>query len=110
MWKENLVSGQGKFDIAFLEPALQFCTHLVYGYAGIDPYTNKIKPLNEQLDVQQHTFQQITNLKRRFPGLRVLLSVGGDRDNAGPDSDKAATYKTIVSILGISSCPLFASS
>jgi len=36
--------------------------------------------LNEQFDVTRDNYRQITNLKRRFPGLRVLLSVGGGRD------------------------------
>ncbi|CAG9858300.1 unnamed protein product [Phyllotreta striolata] len=95
--KGNTRQGQAKFDIAYLEPALQFCTHLIYGYAGIDPQTYKIKPLNDHLDVQQHNFQQITNLKKRFQGLRVLLSVGGDRDVI-PDTDKALTYTNLLEV------------
>nr|XP_023014132.1 chitinase-like protein Idgf4 isoform X2 [Leptinotarsa decemlineata] len=89
-------TGQGKFDIPFLEPALQFCTHLIYGYAGINPTTNKIMPLNEKFDVNGDNYRHITELKRRFPGLRVLLSVGGGKDVSGEDKEKNMIYRTII--------------
>lgn len=65
-----------------LEQGAAFCTHLIYGYAGIDPATNKLKSLNEALDLDQGKghFRQITLLKRRYPGLKVLLGVGGGAD------------------------------
>ncbi|XP_050510387.1 chitinase-like protein Idgf4 isoform X1 [Diabrotica virgifera virgifera] len=94
--KGNSRQGQGKFDVAFLEPALQFCTHLIYGYAGIDPNTYKIKLMNEQLDLNQHNFRQVTDLKRKFPGLRVFLSVGGDRDVSGEDTEKNMVYRNVL--------------
>ncbi|KAJ2954240.1 hypothetical protein O0L34_g2486 [Tuta absoluta] len=66
-----------------LDPALSFCTHLVYGYAGIQPDTFKMVPLNENLDVDRShaNYRAITNFKTKYPGLKVLLSVGGDADN-----------------------------
>ncbi|CAF4750735.1 unnamed protein product [Pieris macdunnoughi] len=65
-----------------LDPALSFCTHLVYGYAGIQPDTYKMVPLNENLDVDRShaNYRAITNFKSKYPGLKVLLSVGGDAD------------------------------
>nr|QFZ95587.1 imaginal disc growth factor [Acanthobrahmaea europaea] len=65
-----------------LDPALSFCTHLVYGYAGIQPDTYKMVPLNENLDVDRThaNYRTITNLKTKYPGLKVFLSVGGDAD------------------------------
>ncbi|KAF5295429.1 hypothetical protein FQA39_LY13090 [Lamprigera yunnana] len=80
--KGNFRIGEAKFNIIHLEEPLQFCTHLVYGFAGINPTTYKAIPLSEQFDVTQNHFREITNLKRRFPGLRVLLAIGGDRDDA----------------------------
>lgn len=66
-----------------LEPALSFCTHLVYGYAGVHPDTYKMVPLNENLDVDRShaNYRTITNFKSKYPNLKVLLSVGGDADN-----------------------------
>lgn len=65
-----------------LDPALSFCSHLVYGYAGIQPDTYKMVPLNENLDVDRThaNYRTITNFKSKYPGLKVLLSVGGDVD------------------------------
>lgn len=48
-------------------------------------------PLNEKFDVNQDNYRHITDLKRRFPGLRVLLSVGG-----GADVVDKEVYKTVV--------------
>ncbi|XP_060518655.1 chitinase-like protein Idgf4 [Cylas formicarius] len=94
--RSNNREGQGKFDIAFLEPALQFCTHLIYGYAGIKEENFKLVPLNEPLDINRQNFKHITDLKRRFPGLRVLLSVGGNVDVSGEGSEKNMKYRTLL--------------
>lgn len=90
------VQGQGKFDVSFLEPALQFCSHLIYGYAGINSDNYHLKPLNEDFDVQKKNYQTITDLKRRYPGLRVLLSVGGGEDVSGEGSEKNLKYRTLL--------------
>jgi len=80
-----------------LDPALQFCTHLIYGYAGIKEENFNIIPLDESLDINKQNYKQVTDLKRRFPGLRVLLSVGGNRDISG--EEKNLKYRTLVSFL-----------
>lgn len=69
-----------------LDPALSFCTHLVYGYAGVQPDTYKMVPLNENLDIDRshQNYRTITNFKSKYPGLKVLLSVGGDADTEEP--------------------------
>lgn len=76
-----------------LEPALQFCSHLVYGYASINPTSNKLVSSNEKLDLDVGTglYRTVTGLKKKFPHLKVLLSVGGDRDEVDPDSNKYLT-------------------
>ncbi|PSN30895.1 Chitinase-like protein EN03, partial [Blattella germanica] len=58
-------------------PALSTCTHLVYGFAVIDGATNKLVPLDEyqELDAGKGYYRAVTNLKKRYPGLNVLLSV-----------------------------------
>ncbi|XP_026319611.1 chitinase-like protein EN03 [Hyposmocoma kahamanoa] len=69
-----------------LDPAVSFCTHLVYGYAGVQPDTYKMVPLNENLDIDRshQNYRTITNFKTKYPGLKVLLSVGGDADTEEP--------------------------
>lgn len=78
-------------QVTDLDPALAFCTHLVYGYAMINKDTNKLAPLNEQFDVIKNNYVTITELKRRYPGLRILLSVGG-----GADDQEDTKYMTLV--------------
>lgn len=74
--------GLGKVTISELEPAVSFCDVLVYGWAGIDPNTNKLRSLNEKLDLDegQGLYRQVTNLKNKYPKLKVLLGVGGNAD------------------------------
>ncbi|KOB78938.1 Hemocyte aggregation inhibitor protein, partial [Operophtera brumata] len=70
-----------------LDPAISFCTHLVYASAGIQPDTYKMVPLNENLDVDNAhaNYRTITNFKQKYPGLKVLISVGGDADTDSPE-------------------------
>lgn len=73
-----------------IEPALASCTHLIYGYAGINAENFKIAPLisNEELNENNGLYKQITQFKAKFPLLKVFLSVGGDADivsAGGPD-------------------------
>lgn len=63
-----------------LEPALPFCSHLIYGFAGIDPATNKIRSLNEPLDIGRGHYRTITHLKQKYSNLKILLSIGGNAD------------------------------
>ncbi|KAM8712810.1 hypothetical protein ACLKA7_013182 [Drosophila subpalustris] len=72
--------GPAQLSLAELEPALNFCNFLIYGYAGIDADNDKIKSLNPQLTYNQKHYNHITALRQKFPHLRVLLSVGGDQD------------------------------
>ncbi|GBP97637.1 Chitinase-like protein EN03 [Eumeta japonica] len=76
-----------------LEPALSFCSHLVYGYAGVQPDTYKMVALNENLDTDRshNNYRTITNLRSKFPGMKVMLSVGGDADTEELESPQART-------------------
>lgn len=77
-----LSQGLGKLVIDELEPALQFCDYLIYGYAGIERGSHKAISLNQQLDLDlgKGLYRTVTRLKRKYPNLRILLSVGGDKD------------------------------
>lgn len=65
--------------------AIPYCSHVIYGYAGINAENFQLTSLNVQRDVQRRHFAAITALKDRFPTTKFLLSVGGDRDNADPE-------------------------
>ncbi|XP_058985778.1 imaginal disk growth factor 6-like [Musca domestica] len=71
-----------KMFIDELEPAFQFCTHIIYGFAGIERDTFKAKSLNENLDLDlgKGLYRKVNRLKRKYPHVKVMLSVGGDRD------------------------------
>jgi GH18 family chitinase len=92
-------AGTGKVEApGDIEPALSTCTHLVYGFGVIDGGSYKLVPLDEyqELDSGKGYYRAVTSLKKRYPGLNILLSVGGLAD---PDKQK---YLTLVcnSMLG----------
>jgi chitinase len=51
----------------------------VYGYAGISD-VKKVVSLNANQDLDQGKglYRLTTQLKRKFPGLKIMLGVGGD--------------------------------
>ncbi|XP_055640117.1 chitinase-like protein Idgf4 [Toxorhynchites rutilus septentrionalis] len=79
-----LIEGLGKVSLNDIETALPFCTHLVYGYAAVDPESNKAISRNPNLDLDtgKGHYRQITQLKRKYPSLKVLLGIGGYRFSA----------------------------
>lgn len=64
---------------------MDYCTHLVYGYVGLDPETFRLSSLNTQRDVKNRHFLKVTDLKEKFPYVKFLLSVGGDQDLGGSE-------------------------
>nr|CAH7749519.1 unnamed protein product [Callosobruchus chinensis] len=95
--KAHLREGLAKFEISDIEPALQFCTHLIYGYAAINEDTLKVMPLNEQFDVIKDNYRKVSDLKKKYPKLKVLLSVGGNEDVSGDGEEKNKKYREVVS-------------
>ncbi|XP_075152628.1 chitinase-like protein Idgf3 [Haematobia irritans] len=77
--------GPAKFSIPDLETAVQFCTHLVYGFAGINAETFEVMSLNTDRDLQRRHFATVTALRERFPNTKFLLGVGGDKDLQNPE-------------------------
>uniref|UniRef100_A0A1I8P709 GH18 domain-containing protein n=1 Tax=Stomoxys calcitrans TaxID=35570 RepID=A0A1I8P709_STOCA len=84
--QSSLRSGFAKFPQENLEYGLQFCTHLFYGYVGLTRETFEMSSLNVDLDMFH--FRQITDLKKAHPGLKIYLSLGGDKDNDEVDPMK----------------------
>jgi len=77
-WRE----GAAKVTAEDIKPALQYCTHLIYGYAGIDDDDHVVKHLDEKLvlDSGKGQYKAATGLKNFNAGLKVLLSIGGFGD------------------------------
>ncbi|GLH02841.1 Chitinase-like protein EN03 [Gryllus bimaculatus] len=82
----------GRMIPSDIDPVLSYCTHLIYGYAKIDSH-QKIAALDESLDLSsgKDNYRAITALKKRFPQVKFLLSVGG-----GADLDDADKYNKIL--------------
>lgn len=88
--------GPGKFQLDDVQSALSLCTHLIYGFAGINAETFEVVPLKPSLDtgVGYSYYKLVTQLKRTFPNLKIYLSIGG---NADPD-DETHKYLVLVSV------------
>ncbi|CAK1552087.1 unnamed protein product [Leptosia nina] len=54
------------------------CTNLHYAFAVLHPHTYNVISANEDYDIIKGGYRIATGLKRRIPGLRVLISVGGE--------------------------------
>lgn len=93
----SLLTDSGKFLTADLEHALPHCTHILYGSARIDPESYKVKSNDKDLDEDsgKMNFKAVTALKKRFPSLQILLSVGNWADDK--DGEKNEKYTTLVS-------------
>ncbi|CAG0892416.1 unnamed protein product [Darwinula stevensoni] len=85
--------GDGKFDVEQIDPTL--CTHLVYAFAGAGQ-DNKIKvldPWNDIVDASgsgKDAYRRFNALKKRSPGLKTLLAVGGWNEGSTTFSQMAA--------------------
>jgi GH18 family chitinase len=88
-----LREGLGKVTLENIEPALAQCTHLVYGYAGIDGSTNKIKSLLPDVETNPTNgqFKLATGFKTKYPNLKVFLSLGG-----GADEGESEKYHKLI--------------
>ncbi|KAK0167192.1 hypothetical protein PV327_004623 [Microctonus hyperodae] len=75
-------SGPGQVKLEDVSQALGFCTHLIYGFAGVDPVSFEAISLNPTLDTGAgHAFfRLVPQFKRNYPDLKVLLSIGGNAD------------------------------
>lgn len=91
-WRKDLA----KVTPADLKPALTGCTHLIYGWIGIDEEDYEAHSLDKNLDTEkgQNLFRQVTDLKQGFPALKVLVSVGGFEDHEKPEKYLKALEKT----------------
>jgi chitinase len=85
--------GNGEFDVENIDPFI--CTHLMFGFAGLDPNTDKIKvldPYNELYDNWgKGAYQRFTGLKLFNPNLKTILAIGGWNEGSTAYSHMATT-------------------
>ncbi|KAF0314014.1 Acidic mammalian chitinase [Amphibalanus amphitrite] len=85
--------GDGKFDVEDFDPML--CTHGIYGFAGLDEATHKIKSLDPWNDLYDNygkgAYMRFTDLKKRNPELKTLLGIGGWNEGSTKYSEMAAS-------------------
>ena len=69
----------GHFDVEDIDPFL--CTHLVFGFAGLDPDSYTIRALDPYNELEDNwgrgAYKRFTNLKNINPNLVTLLAIGG---------------------------------
>lgn len=92
------LAGPAQLSLNELEPALGFCNYLIYGYAGIDAESFKIKSLSPELSYNRQHYSHITSLRQKHPHLRILLSVGGGRDLNAEGVPDNAKYLSLLEL------------
>ena len=69
------------------------CTHLMYGFAILDPNTFTLKIYDPWLDVDMGYYLAFTGLKNKNRNLKTMLALGGWNDSITPDKK----YSVLVS-------------
>ncbi|XP_003484989.1 probable chitinase 2 isoform X1 [Bombus impatiens] len=68
-------NNDGKFGIPYIRPEL--CTHIIYAFAGLDSKTWTITSLDPNIDIDKDNYKRMTELREQYPGLNILLAIGG---------------------------------
>ena len=83
----------GKFDVEDINPFL--CSHLVFGFAGLNPNNFTIESLDPYNDLYDNwgrgAFERFTGLKEANPSLKTLLAIGGWNEGATKYSEMVAS-------------------
>ncbi|XP_068622319.1 probable chitinase 2 [Battus philenor] len=85
--------GSGKFKVTDVDPSL--CTHVVYAFAGLDENSMTVKALDPGLDIhgkyENAGYAGLVALKKNYPHLKALLSIGGWNEGSLKFSNLAAS-------------------
>lgn len=55
----------------------ELCSHIVYNFVGIDEKSFELTSLQPDYDFGEEGFRRFTELKNKFPHLKLLAAVGG---------------------------------
>ena len=70
------------------------CTHLIYSFAGLDTTNWNIKTLDAWLDLEENYglkgFKKATDLRLKYPHLKVMIAIGGWNEGSKKYSEMAA--------------------
>jgi len=88
--------GEGTFDVEDINPFL--CTHMMYGFAGLNNETLTIMSMDPYNDLYDNwgkgAFDRFTRMKLYNPGLKTLLAIGGWNEGSTKYSDMALTKES----------------
>lgn len=74
------------FNRTYIEDGVKDCTHLIYGFVGINSKNYAIESIDPHMDVSYpNHYANIVQLKQKYPKLKVLVSVGGNEDVKDPE-------------------------
>ncbi|XP_037913621.1 probable chitinase 10 [Hermetia illucens] len=71
--------GEGKYTPDDIDDSL--CTHIVYGFAVLNPNTLTIKTHDSWADIDNRFYERVVEYKKK--GIRVTLAIGGWNDSLG---------------------------
>ncbi|EFN82567.1 probable chitinase 2 isoform X2 [Harpegnathos saltator] len=69
---------KGAFSIGNLRP--EFCTHLIYAFAGLNISSWTISSLDPWADTEKDVignYRKMTALRQQYPGIKISLGIGG---------------------------------
>ncbi|XP_054004549.1 probable chitinase 2 [Hylaeus anthracinus] len=81
----------GKFGINNIRPEL--CTHIIYAFAGLNETTWTIRSLDPYKDIENGggDYKRVTELRLKYPELKVSLAIGGWNEGSKNYSELAAS-------------------
>ena len=72
-------SGNGKFLVEDIDASL--CTHLIYSFVILDPWTYEIKVHDQLLDINLGNINKFISLRGTNPNVKLLVALGGWNDS-----------------------------
>ncbi|GAB6024069.1 hypothetical protein CHUAL_008782 [Chamberlinius hualienensis] len=86
-------NGNGKFEVENIDPFI--CTHVIYGFVGLDETTNTVKLLDSWNDLYDDygkgAINRFVNLRNINPALKVSVAIGGWNEGSQKYSAMAAS-------------------
>ena len=71
--------GNGKYLVEDIDVPL--CTHLIYSFVILDPWTYEIKVHDQQLDINLGNINKFIGLRGTNPNVKLLVALGGWNDS-----------------------------